>query len=76
MMMTPLTNTPTLSVMEVEMEIISLVASLVSLAVSFYILRIMTAKPEEKGLTKTETNQIRQILNVMYWDGEMHEDQN
>ena len=58
------------------MEIVSLIASLTSLAVSFYILRMLTAKPEVKGLTKTETNQIRQILNVMYWDGDMNEDQN
>ena len=57
------------------MEIISLVASLVSLAVPVYILRMMS-KPEAKGFTKAETNQIRQILNVMTWDGEIHEDQN
>ena len=57
------------------MEIISLVASLVSLAVSLYILKLVKM-PEVKGFSKQETSQIRQILNVMMWDGEVHEDQN
>lgn len=58
------------------MEIVSLIASLTSLAVSFYILRIVTRKPEVEAFSKNETAQIRQILNVMAWDGEPYEDQN
>ncbi len=58
------------------MEIVSLIASLTSLAVSFYILRIVTRKPEVEAFSKNEAAQIRQILNVMAWDGEPYEDQN
>lgn len=58
------------------MEIVSLIASLTSLAVSFYILRIVTRKPEVEAFNKNEAAQIRQILNVMAWDGEPYEDQN
>lgn len=56
------------------MAVVSLIASLCSLAVSLYVLRILTSdKPSEKGFTKQETNQLRQILNVMAWDGDVHE---
>lgn len=56
------------------MAVISLIASLCSLAVSLYVLRLLTSdQPTAKGFTKQETNQLRQILNVMAWDGEIHE---
>lgn len=55
------------------MVVVSLIASLMSLAVSLYILSIVRKEPEAKGFTKAETNQLRQILNVMAWDGDIHE---
>jgi len=58
---------------EIDMVVVSLIASLMSLAVSLYILSIVRKEPEAKGFTKAETNQLRQILNVMAWDGDIHE---